>query len=341
MKEILLSGGKYATLVDDQDYDYLSQFKWHITQFRRKTDNTLVHYVVRRVDPLLHGVTILRMHTEIMKPDNGFLVDHRDGEGLHNWRANLRICDHFQNGCNRPPTGGCVFKGVKFTGVNWRANLRVYAKRLWLGTFATDALAAEAYDCAAIVGHGEFAWLNFLDKDYSAVYRAYDEWMREGMLDVKGGDPLRSRGVIVPDPNTGQLPETFIENTVRWVGSTLKANKPDYASMAPYPQGYKPPRAARATTLQSLKPALIGTTAYGTDRWIGDIRAGGLAYYLGIFNTQIECAEAYDRACLLLKVDRKRNFPEKPFLDMVGNETEWFKKLRLDKPHSRKGAAHA
>ena len=92
MKTIPLTQGKVA-LVDDCDYEKLSQHKWHA----RKDLNT--YYAQRRI--CKDGKWILiHMHREIIGTPDGMKTDHIDRDGLNNQRANLRVCTHQENMMN-------------------------------------------------------------------------------------------------------------------------------------------------------------------------------------------------------------------------------------------------
>lgn len=86
-------------------------------------------------------------------------VDHRNGDGLDNRRANLRVATFADNARNarlrKDNTSG--FKGVKRAGSRWYAQIRVNAKRLHLGSFATPEEAHAAYCRAATQHFGAFA----------------------------------------------------------------------------------------------------------------------------------------------------------------------------------------
>src|ERR1043165_2122866 len=83
-REIPLTQG-YVALVDDCDYEWLSQWKWcaHVAKGGRTA------YAFRA-----KGIA---MHRVIMNAPEGMDVDHRDHNGLNNTRANLRICTHAEN----------------------------------------------------------------------------------------------------------------------------------------------------------------------------------------------------------------------------------------------------
>lgn len=99
-----------------------------------------------------------------MQPQPGFIVDHRDHEGLNNTRTNLRLATRSQNSCNNKKTRG---RSSKYKGVSrdkrgyWRAKIHFKGKHIFLGYFDNEIDAARAYDKAAKELHGEFAVLNF------------------------------------------------------------------------------------------------------------------------------------------------------------------------------------
>jgi hypothetical protein len=150
MKRIPLTRGQYA-LVDDADYDYLMQWKWHILV------GSSTYYAKR--------CSAIRMHRVILDAPKDQHVDHRDGNGLNNQRYNLRLCTRAQNAQNRKlrRDSKSGFKGVRWVpGRNkWRADIKVKGKSIYLGYFTCVVKAAKAYDEAAIKYFGEFAWLNF------------------------------------------------------------------------------------------------------------------------------------------------------------------------------------
>lgn len=152
MKTIDASTKKYPNtivMVDDEDYEYLSKFKWSACKYkiyRRSKDK------------------ILLIHREIMNPIDGMVVDHIDGNILNNQKANLRICRQAENSYNKSTR-----KGVsKYIGVakhrytnKWRAYITKHKKQYHLGFFEDEVEAAKARDNAAIKYFGEFANLNF------------------------------------------------------------------------------------------------------------------------------------------------------------------------------------
>lgn len=100
------------------------------------------------------------MHRLVVGAEAGDVVDHINGNGMDNRRENLRIATPQENARNRRPMDGS-FKGVKRAGKRWRAMIKVDGgKRLLIGDFDTAEKAAYAYNLAAVLHFGEFAWTN-------------------------------------------------------------------------------------------------------------------------------------------------------------------------------------
>lgn len=157
MKTIPLTQGKVA-LVDDADYEAVSQFKWCALKIGRR------FYAVRNVRRPDGKIANQYMHRFLMPgaPE----VDHRDGDGLNNQRNNLRPATSQQNhqGFKSKAAG----KTSKFRGVSWRkerqkwrGHIQVDGKFVHLGSFKNEEDAARAYDAAARKYFGEFASPNF------------------------------------------------------------------------------------------------------------------------------------------------------------------------------------
>lgn len=146
MKEIRLTQGKVA-IVDDEDFMDMGHFKWQLLKGR----NT--YYAFRRT-PMVNGIrhTIYMHHEIIGKPLEGFVNDHKDGDGLNNQRNNLRHVTVRQNGQNmKHGKRYSQYPGVSWhtRDKKWVAMIRFGEPQKWLGTFDTEIEAFEAYRQAA------------------------------------------------------------------------------------------------------------------------------------------------------------------------------------------------
>jgi hypothetical protein len=167
-KTIPLTRGKVA-IVDDADYDWLSQWKWY---FNPRNTNAEQGYAARTVNYKADGewrFYRVLMHRQILGVPDRLQADHINGDGTDNRRANLRLATRNENARNvgkKPDRGGrrpSKYKGLEYvpkTG-RWIARVLVGGKRIYLGTFDTELGAARAYDEGAKEHHGEYARLNF------------------------------------------------------------------------------------------------------------------------------------------------------------------------------------
>jgi len=162
MKKIFLNRHLY-TMVDDEDYDWLSQYAWKCF-FATK----YLRYARYKIIDQKKGKTIfISMHRIIMKPPNGMDIDHVDGNGLNNQKINLRICTRAEN-CHN--TRKRAIRTSKFKGVSLVPNgsSTIYKENMWkvqiqgkyIGCYKEEITAAKIYDEEAIKRFGEFARTN-------------------------------------------------------------------------------------------------------------------------------------------------------------------------------------
>jgi len=158
-RKIPLTQGQYA-IVDPDDYDHLAKYKWRICRTKGKN----VSYAERSIRLPNGKYSRLLMHRQLIDVPEGYVIDHINGSGLDNRRANLRLATVAQNAWNskkRNPRSG--YKGVCFVRNKglWRAAIVCNRRRIHLGYFSDKRTAARAYDAAAHIHFGEYAVLNF------------------------------------------------------------------------------------------------------------------------------------------------------------------------------------
>ncbi|MFH1371916.1 MAG: HNH endonuclease [Planctomycetota bacterium] len=158
-RRIYLGENEY-TIVEPQDYYKFSKFKW-IFLICNKRPYAASELKVGKVK-----TKRVYLHRAIMRAPKRKLVDHRNGDGLDNRRANLRLATRSQNMMNRAKIKSKT--SSKYIGVSfdkgckrWRAAIRVNYKQRHLGSFKDEIEAAKVYDAAARKYHKDFARLNF------------------------------------------------------------------------------------------------------------------------------------------------------------------------------------
>lgn len=174
-KIVPLSQGKVA-LVDDQDFEWLSQFRWcywgtYAMRYERKREKS--DRGAKRRSLQMHREILRKMHPG---RTDGLMSDHINGDRLDNRRCNLRLCTSMENGRNRIGATSKTYtryKGVflanpKYRGIYhkrktrkpWLAVIRVNGQLKRFGPFVSETEAALAYNAAACEHFGEFAKLN-------------------------------------------------------------------------------------------------------------------------------------------------------------------------------------
>jgi hypothetical protein len=159
VKLVPLTHGFYA-YVDAADFERVNQWHWRMHG----------GYAAR-----IESGKVIYMHREIMKPPKGMVVDHVNGNGFDNTRANLRNVTRRQNAHNMSKHVGTnsLYKGVgpgRKEGT-WYARIGWKGAYLRAGPFTDEAEAGRAYDRMAVELFGEVARLNF-PEEWPAERRA-------------------------------------------------------------------------------------------------------------------------------------------------------------------------
>lgn len=162
--ELLIKSKKYGeriVLIDDEDYDKIKGHVWRLLHQKDGDTEYVQTNIIKK-----HPTKTMRMHIMIMGRKEGMVIDHIDGNGLNNQKANLRFCTQGRNTQNSRmqksnTTGykGVYFQKKKLNRPYW-SYLWVNKKRITGGYFKTAQEAAAKYNELAIKHHGEFARLN-------------------------------------------------------------------------------------------------------------------------------------------------------------------------------------
>jgi hypothetical protein len=154
MKKIRLTRGKHA-LVDDEDYEELSQYNWQASP-RRQT------WYAQRIGYRNGRRTTIHMHCHLLKWHGG--IDHINHNGLDNRRENLRKATQSVNKQNTRKKSGTTsrYLGVSWSVSHkkWQVQIRIDGKSTYVGRSVSELEAARLYDKAALEHYGRQAQTN-------------------------------------------------------------------------------------------------------------------------------------------------------------------------------------
>jgi hypothetical protein len=160
---IELSQGHFA-IIDKEDFELVRKYKWRISKTRTglyaKAWSPMINY--KRKLLLLHRVIGESAFQDITNK----ILDHIDGNGLNNVRANLRVVNRSQNCMNKTVSRkgmSSKYKGVSFRKDKnrWRASI-FFNGRAIEKSFKTELDAGVWYNEKAIQLFGQYARINAL-----------------------------------------------------------------------------------------------------------------------------------------------------------------------------------
>src|SRR3989304_3991655 len=158
MKEIILASGHKVSF-DDKDFDLVSAYNWYLC----KSKNERLYARGRlKINPRIR-VQMHRLIVDLLPNED---VDHKDDDGLNNQKDNLRKCSRSQNLQNKrkfpKDFSTSQYKGVCWDKVNqnWKSRIYIEGRRICIGNFNSEIIAAIAYNNAARSFFGDFARIN-------------------------------------------------------------------------------------------------------------------------------------------------------------------------------------
>ena len=169
MKKIPITKGKFA-LVDDEDYPYLSRFKW-TCQFTGRTQN-IQNIVTGYYTETTQKTRQIPMHFFVTTRSHDEVITFRNGNPLDHQKMNLvsvprGVSNHHHRKTTKPKSS--IYKGVwrkKATKDSpgllkvWNAEIKNKKHRQIIGTFYSEIEAARAYNKRAYELYGDLAYQN-------------------------------------------------------------------------------------------------------------------------------------------------------------------------------------
>lgn len=156
-----------SVFFDDADAELIGRYSWYLIRPRRNKTYYATTSITRP-----NGVReTIYMHRLVMglNRDDKHYTDHIDGNGLNNYRSNLRIVSPSDNNGNRKKNSNAKwsqYKGVsfhKYPGLShpWVAQIK-YRGNVTRKYYRTELEAARSYNKMAIEVFGQYAFLNKL-----------------------------------------------------------------------------------------------------------------------------------------------------------------------------------
>lgn len=141
MQYIPLTRGKLA-IIDDEDYQRVSQLKWQLIKTGRKQDR---EYAVHGYDRHSNSKK-LYMHRFIMNTPQGYDTDHINFNGLDNRKCNLRIVTRGENTMHKqiPKRGQYSYVYWFDKTKRWVAKPTINGRQTSVAYFKTETFAALA-----------------------------------------------------------------------------------------------------------------------------------------------------------------------------------------------------
>lgn len=159
MKQLPLTHGKFV-IVDDEDYPYLSKFKWHLSNSKGETVETLIQG--RRADRTIP--CHIPMERFLVRDRPNHCILHKNKNRLDFRKENLFFSSHGgkKQRAKKQEGTSSIYKGVSFkkTNSNWSAQIGFNGKKIYIGQYPTQRQAAIAYNAKAKELFGDLAYQN-------------------------------------------------------------------------------------------------------------------------------------------------------------------------------------
>ena len=196
-KPFALSNGAIV-LIDDDDYERMLDYNWH----DGKSHGGVYPYA--NVSKGGGKYKKVFLHRFILNAPSNRFVDHANGNPYDARKENLRLCTQAQNGQNKGLSAANTsgHKGVCWDASKqkWAVQIVVNGKRAYMKRFDTFEEAVEAHEREIVKIHGEFARLEWEDRQHDYFLK----WTEESILAASARQLPKSSGRLI-------LPEMVVE----------------------------------------------------------------------------------------------------------------------------------
>ena len=158
----------WYTDIDTEDYDKIKRHCWSLDKYTTRD----LFYAVTRVKAGEVGVCgkkNVRMHQIILPTEEGFVPEHKDGNGLNNRKSNLRPATNSQNMMNTKlrKDNSSGHKGISWDThkKKWHSYLDVGGKRIFSKYFIDKNKAVNARKEAEEKYHKEYSLINSRNRE--------------------------------------------------------------------------------------------------------------------------------------------------------------------------------
>jgi hypothetical protein len=171
MKTIICYSKKYGNqtaLVDDAKFETINNYKWNVVQKKSKNNKSTYSedkeknykfyaHTKYKIGEKIYNIS---MHQMIFgKVEEGFVIDHINGNSLDNTLSNLRKATYQVNAQNRKPKN--KYLGASLDNTKTSKKYKCSALGKHIGYFEDEQTAAQAYDKYIIRNLGADSYLNF------------------------------------------------------------------------------------------------------------------------------------------------------------------------------------